>query len=259
MAGRKASAEEGFRPHFPRELARRALVQDASNYFGLSRNDVDDMYQAYHHLHKRQRYRKLLGEKKTLCFEEAFVVYVAMTVARPATIVEVGTQYGKSTRRILDMKEALGLEAQVVCYDISDDVQFFSREEARLVIEDITGRFREAVLDPLKPGLIYLDARPYALLKDVIGAFLDYTENAVLTIHDCGRGLCNPNMALAHDDLEISSHTGVWERYALAESLGVEDPLDTRLDDLTTDEHRVKIFNTPHGLAVVARRATLNQ
>ena len=73
----------------------------------------------------------------------------------------------------------------------------------------------------------------------------------MLALHDCGRGLCNPRMAIARDDPNVSSLTGVWERHVLGEAFGVADPLDPRLDATATDTHRLRVFDTPHGMAIV--------
>jgi hypothetical protein len=166
--------------------------------------------------------------------------------------VEVGTQHGKSTRRILDMVRLLELDSRVVCFDLRDEVVHFRPgDEAELVLGDITGRFHRAVLEAYEPGLIYLDVHAHSLLREAIIDTLTHTVSCVLAIHDCGRGLCNPRMTISRDDPEVTSLTGIWERYLLAELFGIADPLDDRLDAAESPSHRLGIFATRHGLGVI--------
>ena len=53
------------------------------------------------------------------------------------------------------------------------------------------------------------------------------------------------------DSALITSRTGHWERHVLAEIFGVDNPLDSSLDDRETETHRLRVFETPHGLAVI--------
>ena len=90
-------------------------------------------------------------------------------------------------------------------------------------------------------------------LREAIVATMEQGR-AVLAVHDCGRGLCNPRMAIAEDDPGVTSQTGVWERHVLADLFGVGDPLDPRLDAIESATHRMRIFDTTHGLALIAPR-----
>src|SRR5262249_54050436 len=123
-----------------------------------------------------------------------------------------------------------------------------------LVRRNLAGCFRKEVLGAFEPGLLYVDVHGYGLLREVLTETLAGPGTWALALHDCGRGLCNPQMTLARDDPNVTSLTGVWERHVLAEVFGVDDPLDTRLDRLETSTHRVQIFDTPHGLAVILPR-----
>jgi hypothetical protein len=215
---------------------------------------VEDKLRTYRSFHEEKGYERTLGELKTLCFEEAFLLYLALSVHRPRTIAEVGTQHGKSTRRILDMVDLLGLASRVVCFDRADEVRHFGPHEAELVLGDVTGRFRTAVLSACKPDLIFLDVHAYDLLKEAITETITAGGDCVLAVHDCGRGLCNPHMILTRDDPGVTSLTGIWERHVLAEVFGVDDPLSPRLDDVASATHRLRIFDTPHGLALITPR-----
>ena len=242
-----------YAPHIPDRVDHDKLAADAASFFGLAREDVARMLDSYRAVHESKGYARVFGELKTLCFEEAFLLGLAMSLHRPRTIVEVGTQHGKSTRRILDLAEWLGQTPRMVCLDTTDQVRHFASSEAELVIGDVTGRFRRDVLEAYDPDLIFLDAHGHALLREAIAATME-GHRAVLAIHDCGQGLCNLRMAIAPGDPNVTSLTGVWERHVLADLLGVAGPLDPGLDALETATHRLRIFDTPHGLALIAPR-----
>jgi hypothetical protein len=228
------------------------LFTDVGDLFDLDRLEVERRWQVYRALHDAKGYEQTLGEHKTLCLEEAFVLCVALGLARPRTIVEVGTQHGKSTRRILDMAEMLDLGCRVVCFDVADCARHFKPGvDAELILCDLSGRFRQAVVGKFEPGLIYLDVHSHALLSEAVAETLGHAPGCILAIHDCGRGLCNPRMTIRKDDANVSSSTGVWERYVLAEAVGIADPLDPRLDDMVTPTHRLRIFHTRHGLGML--------
>jgi hypothetical protein len=233
-----------------------ALLDDAAWFFGLARREVEARFNSYRSFHEVKGYARILGEFKTLCFEEAFLLYLILVLYRPRTVAEVGTQHGKSTRRLLDMVNLLGLVSRVVCFDRADEVRHFDPGEAELVVGDVSGRFREAVLGAYEPQLLFLDVHAYGPLREAVTETMARAGGCVLAVHDCGRGLCNPQMTLARDDPGVTSLTGVWERHVLAEVFGVDDPLSDRLDEVASPTHWMRIFDTPHGLAVIVPGAT---
>ncbi|MCE7938082.1 hypothetical protein DCC79_08940 [bacterium] len=242
-----------YEPYLPQVIDDGRLRSDLGRYLGLPAATIAAWWDEYAALSRAQGYAARMGERKTLCFEEAFILFALMRRYRPPTVVEIGTQYGRSTRRIIDMRRHLGLASRVVCFDVVDQVRFFEPSEAELVLRDVTDDVAATVLHAYPAGLIYLDAHPYALLQDVVRAVLADGRWA-LAIHDCAAGLCNPRMTLPRDEPEVTSRSGVWERHVLADIFGVPDPLSARLDDLETASHRLRVFGTPHGLAVILPR-----
>jgi hypothetical protein len=243
--------KNGYRLEFPRRVSRRRLLRELADLIGADLSEVRGWFEEYEHLHRRQRYAQRFGERKTLNFEEAFAIYAVLAHRRPTQpVVEIGTQHGRSTRRILDMLKQLGLSNDVVCFDVADQVQDFEPDEAELRIEDLTGRFREVVMEGIEPSLVFLDAHPYHLTREVITEVLD-RDVCVLAIHDCGRALCNPNMAIEKDDPNITSATGHWERHVLCEVFGVEDPMSDDIDHQVTPTHALRILQTAHGLGLI--------
>lgn len=245
------TAASDYRPFIPDRVDEGRLVEEAGRFFRLGRAEVEERLRSYRRFHEAKDYARTLGEYKTLCFEEAFLLSLALAAERPRTIVEIGTQHGKSTRRLIDLKNLLGLDGKIVCLDVADVVRHFAPAEAELMVENVTGRFAERVLRTYAPGLLFLDVHAYPLLREALVETLADPGRWLVALHDCGRGLCNPRMTLAKDDPNVSSSTGVWERHVLAEVFGVADPLSERLDDLETATRRLRIFSTPHGLAVI--------
>jgi len=247
----------GYYPDFP-EVSEATLLTEVADFFSISEDDATDLWKQYQTLQPRQYGEKFGGEweRKHLCTEEAFLLFMLLKKFRPSNIVEIGTQFGKSTRRIIDMKKMLGLTAPIVCYDIYDNVKHFKKEqEAELRLKDLTGCFKKEVLDALPPGLIYLDAHPYGLLEEVLGEVVK-DGRWLVAVHDCGLGLCNPHMTIPKSVYEyITSRTGLWERYVLAPLFGFKRPEDPAMNDTKNEAYRMRIFSTLHGLAVLVPRS----
>ncbi|MSU73682.1 hypothetical protein EXS56_00920 [Candidatus Kaiserbacteria bacterium] len=245
----------GYYPNFP-VASEEVLFAEIAAFFSISIEEVKSAWGEYQKLQPRQYGEKYGGEweKKHLCTEEAFLLFMLLKKFPVKNIVEIGTQYGKSTRRIIDMKNQLGVTAPIVCYDIVDNVKHFSPEEAELRLKDLTDTFKQEVLDRLPPGLIYLDAHPYGLLEEVLGETIK-DGRWVIAVHDCGLGLCNPKMTIPKSVYEyITSRTGLWERYVLADLFHFKKAEDPKMDDCANDTHRMHIFSTLHGLAVLVPR-----
>jgi hypothetical protein len=241
----------------PAQADRGLLQAQTADYFGLPLDQVAALYTEYSALHEQKDYAGQLGEDKTLCFEEAFLLFVAASIIRPQQVVEIGTQYGKSTRRILDMLQHLNLDATVTCFDIVNETRYIRADEVDFRQEDITNTFQTTVLDAIAPTLIYLDAHPYYLLKNVITEFLAWSQThpCFLAIHDCTPAYYVPLMLIPKDDPGIvTTKTGIWERHVLAEIFHAPN---SSLDDVRTPSHRLRVFATPNGLAMVAPQSLL--
>jgi glycosyltransferase involved in cell wall biosynthesis len=253
-SGTPPHPRSGFASVFREPVDQARLQSDVAALLGLSPARAAGLYRGCRALHEQERYAERLGESKTLTFEEAYVLYAVLATRRPACLVEIGTQAGRSARRLLDMRDALGLEAPLTCFDVEDGVEFVRRDEIEFVLGDVTGRLGRDVFDARPPGLVFLDAHPYRLVREAVGSVLADRRGWILAIHDGGPGQCNPHMAIGRDDPNVSSSTGVWERHLLAEAFGVADPLDPALDAAETATHRLRVFATQHGLAVVFPR-----
>jgi len=240
-----------YHPYIPTFTDIDKLCSDLHDLLGLEEIVLQTMWLEYWQFSQSQNYAETLGERKTLATEEAFIIYVLASKFHPQNLIEIGTQYGRSTRRIIDLVQKLGLNASVNCFDIANLVKHFSPDEANLVLKDITETVKEDIFDCYESGIIYLDAHPYYLLKNILETFLE-SQNWILVIHDCSPGLCNPKMELSRGDaLGITSLTGHWERHVLAEVFGVADVMSDQLNYGQTENHLRMIFDTPHGICVV--------
>jgi hypothetical protein len=255
-----------FTPFLPLLIDQRRLIADCVAFFPeFNEPEIRDHYRDYRKFHVRKNYEVTLGEVKTLAFEEAFILYLALFLLKPAQFVEIGSQHGKSARRVLDIVQFLNLPTKITCIDIENQLQFVTEQDVNLMLHDVADDFDTSVLAKFEPTLIHLDAHPYHLTRNALAHFLRWsTQNdAVLTLHDCAPGLYNPDMTIPKEKPElITSHTGHWERHVLADVFDVEQ---IRLDDFHTESHRLRIFRTRHGLAairpnrVLLKRAGLNE
>ena len=252
---RRFSGKPEYSPGYNPVMDRAAALATAAELWSISPSQARDLWDQHEAFVGNQGYGEEITAGKTLSFDESFFVYVLMARRRPRTIVEIGTQYGRSTRRIIDISKALGLEARVVCYDIADEVAFFQKgREAELRVRDITPHFRTEVMDDLKPDFVFLDARPRPLIEAVVSGIMASPGLGVLAIHDCARGICRRDAA----DIPLispTSMTGVWERHVLATAFGVADPLSPQLDSCARFGMRLRILNTRHGLAMLGRES----
>lgn len=241
-----------YKPVFLERVDHGRLVGEAAEFFRLPRGNVERMFQAYREYYEAQGYERTLGEWKTLTFEETFLLALPLSLTRPGVVVEIGTCEGKSSRRIIDLISYLGLESNFIGYDFANQLRYATPEEMDFRAEDLTGRFRTEILDRQPEGMIFLDTHGYDLVREVVHETINHFGNWTLAIHDCGRGLCNPRMTIPPDDpQQVTSLTGVWERYILAETFEIQDPASASLDFHETPIRRMRIFDTQHGLALI--------
>ncbi len=246
-----------FRPQIKSRVDYPVFFQEIHNYFHLSLEMIEQEFNTYKIFYTQMNYGTLLGETKTLCLEESFLIYLAAKNNLPQNFCEIGTQYGKSTRRILDIFRLLNVSPISYCYDIAKEIQFVSEKEVCFNLHDLTSDFEIEVLTKYSPELIFLDAHPYELLKKVISEFIKWSNShpSILAIHDCSSGLFLPKMRIPKNNPAlVTSRTGLWERHVLAELFQVPDE---KLDDHKTTTHHLKIFQTPHGLALIAPHSIL--
>src|SRR5262249_20346167 len=124
-----------YRPFIPERVDSNILLDEIADYCHLSKAAVETKLRTYRAFHDSKGYARTLGERKTLCFEEALILYVLLGQLRPQTIVEIGTRDGKSMRRILDIKSLLDLNAQVICFGHEIEIRHLQTNEVELISE----------------------------------------------------------------------------------------------------------------------------
>jgi len=240
----------GYFPHFPTPK-KEVLLKEISTTLGIPPKELEDTWSGYSEWVRSLDYSGKYGgpwEVKHLSTEEAFIIYCLMGRYPVSSIVEIGTQYGKSTRRLIDIKKRLKLDIPVHTFDIKDMVKYFTKDEATLHVKDVTNSFKRDVLDAFPPGLLNVDVHVYALLENVFRQVIE-DGRWIVAIHDCGMGLYNPHMAIGKSHPEfVTSTTGVWMRHVLAK---VFDAKQEELADLKKNAYRLRIFSTQHGLGVL--------
>jgi hypothetical protein len=239
-----------YRPYIPQVVDEQLLIKQASSFFHKPEEEISQNIHQYVTFAEEKGYKYILGERKTLSFEEAYILYIAIKILQPANIVEIGTQYGKSTRRIIDIVEMQNLASTITCYDVVDAIKFVTHQEVVLRIHDLTFDFTDEVLEKIQPELIFLDAHPYELLKNVIGAYLAWSKNmkSVLAIHDCSPGLFRATMTINKKE-NVTSRSGLWERHVLSELFNVNN---IELDECNNKSHKLRIFTSPHGIGLIS-------
>jgi glycosyltransferase involved in cell wall biosynthesis len=246
-----AIVAKSYRPKFREDADVQRVASELAALLGTDSGQLDHWLERYRELHRLGRYSERFGELKTLSFEEAFVLYAMLQQFELTQVVEIGSQAGKSTRRILDMLRDLGVNEPVVSFDVVDELEFVDRNEIEFHCKNLEGRFRESVLDRFAGGLIFLDAHPYGLIQEIVRETTSHPGNWVLAIHDCVAGLCNPHMSISPADPHVTSETGIWERHILAEAAEIPDPCSSALDDCRVGGSRLRVFSTRHGLALL--------
>ncbi|MBI2608838.1 MAG: hypothetical protein HYW47_04470 [Deltaproteobacteria bacterium] len=234
-----------------KEANEEAFLNEVSQTFSIDRNKIHLFWKEYLNIHKKNHYTERFGEHKTLNREETFILYLVQKLLRPETTVEIGCQYGNSTRRIIDIRKELNLTTKPIVFEVDDRVREFEKNEVEFYLEDVTQDIHKKLLNKYEGGMIYLDAHPYFLLENIISGVLN-TNNWVLCIHDCTVGLFNPKMKISKTAVKgITSKTGAWERYVLADLFGIANPSSPSLNNTETKTHRLRIFSTYHGLALI--------
>jgi|GEM_PF-639426 len=242
-----------FVPRHTPSVDPRRLVDDVAEAFGLDRTSVERMYGVYRAVHESNGYARTSGEVKTLCFEEAFILCVTMSLYRPQALLAVEPADGRALRRIVDIKGLLGLDCRVACFGHPFGPADVAPDEAEVIAADPIGRLAESAR-LRQAALVYLDRHEHALVDEAVRLALDWPGDLVLALHDAAPGLCNPHPTIAKGDPRVTSATGVWQRHVLAEAFGVSDPLSPALDRAETATHRLRVFETRHGLALITRK-----
>jgi hypothetical protein len=152
--------------------------------------------------------------KKTLSKRECEEIFYYFDQHRPQTMIELGTQYGCSTKIFVEIANFFGYKLNMHAFDIRDRIRssIVDRNEFHLHIEDITDKELET-LDLYSPDLVFLDAHPYKLTKNMVNACLRKQINFMchdisLDVHEKARQQSNN---FTNFDIYVA-----WELYVIA-------------------------------------------
>ena len=117
---------------------------------------------------------EILKKAKTLSKNECNSVFEYMRGKKEITLFEFGTQKGCSAAVFLQIGKYFGIKMDLHSWDIKDLVQksVVNKKDFTLHIEDITNRER-VVFDKYRPNLVFLDAHPYELTKNIVSICLE--------------------------------------------------------------------------------------
>jgi hypothetical protein len=200
--------------------------------------------------------RRTDGVAKSLDVAEGFAVWALVKHLRPPVVVELGVQYGVSSRLWKEALKRYVLAHELVLCDLEDKRRFISNDECTFLQADA-----RTVLPDLfasgQVGILHNDAHPYDLIKWSVQMGLEH-QVPVFTFHDVGRGPRGPfkrssyalssNLKMQHN--VNWSEYGHWERHVMAE-LFDETILDR--DSVENSHYRLHLFDSLFGLGVVQR------
>lgn len=194
------------------------------------------------------------GFAKSLDIAEGFVLWTLVKHLRPRVVVELGVQYGISSRLWKEALKAYVPQHELVLCDLNDRRLFISDSEARFYHKDA----RE-VLPKLfasgDVGILHNDAHPYDLIHWSVAEALSHKVPG-LTFHDVGNGKRGPTKIESHllsteekiAQSENWAEYGTWERHVMAE---VFDEALLKQDFAKSAKYSAGIFDSLFGLGIV--------
>lgn len=113
----------------------------------------------------------VLSQAKSLAKEEVRFASGYFASKKPSTMIELGVQYGCSARTWLELAKLHGLRFELLAYDIKDSIHddCVDRNEITFSLENITG-YEAVVLENFRPDLVFLDAHPLSLTRNMFRA-----------------------------------------------------------------------------------------
>lgn len=130
----------------------------------------------FNDFYKKSKMADILKKAKTLSAVECRAVFKYMKTYKPKTILEFGVQYGCSTRMFIEIAKSLGYKLNLHSWDIEEGYRFVKSNQFTFHKEDITGREKK-IIEEYKPNLIFLDAHPYNLTKNLMELCVDKKIN----------------------------------------------------------------------------------
>jgi len=242
-----------FQPEIRSIVDRRALLAGVTELWNLPPRLAEGLWEQFQSFYDQRNYAASLGEFKTFTFEETFILGALFTVSRPARVVQIGLDDGRATRRIIDLLRFLALPDKLLGFGDRDSIMYVDPAEIELQDLSAVSEWDVNSLENGRGGVVIVDCHRREIVLEILSRIRQTTAEWSLVLHDCGIGLCNPQMSDFSQDRPVSSATGVWQRHLLAEAFGVADPRSFELHDCRREFDRLRIFETQHGLGVVLK------
>lgn len=188
----------------------------------------------------------LAGIKTMDMVEVTALVSVLTAGKRPqARLLEVGTQYGLSTRIIHDVLKMRGVAPAIRTYDVDARKHLFDSAAVEFRCEDITGSCAE-VLDEFKPDAVFLDAHPWQLTYDL--ATEARKRRLLIFMHDVSDKIWEERLKRGKLPLEGNENNPAipWERKVLETMFGEAIHKHSH----ATGDYRIDIVDSCYGLAI---------
>lgn len=198
---------------------------------------------------------KILSKAKTIDKKECKEIYNYFVRKKPKRIFEFGVQYGCSTRFFLELSEFLKLPLELHSFDISNNVKYADPEKFKLHIKDITTNVDETFNELGYPDLVFLDAHPYKITKNLMNKCLN--ERIDFMAHDVSQKIGRIRASKRTNNFtNFSIDTGAeWELYTLCELIS-KDLWNN--DNYMSNDLQVKIITGRYGLGIVEHKEKEN-
>jgi len=196
----------------------------------------------------------ILTKAKTLDKKECFEIYKYFLQYRPLIIFEFGVQYGCSTRFFLELSNHLNLNVVLHSFDIKNNVKYAEFKQFFMHIQDITEHVDSVFKELPKPDLVFLDAHPYQLTKNIMKKCLKNQINFMT--HDVSQEIGKIRASKRTNQFtNFSPSTGAeWELYTICELISQDLWTSTSYHN---DKIDVKIITGKYGLAICQHKSQL--
>lgn len=193
----------------------------------------------------------MLKRAKTLSKKECNGIFDYMRDKKDIILLEFGTQYGCSTAVFLQIAKHLEININLHSWDVMDIVKkdIVDKRDFSLHIENITGR-EKFIFNEYKPNLVFLDAHPYDLTKNIVSICLE--RKIDFMCHDVSPEIYERTKRQTDNFINKSIKTkAAWELLILMEL--ISESLLTS-NGFTNDKIRVNCIRDKYGLAIIENK-----
>ena len=192
----------------------------------------------------------VLKVNRSLSKVECEHIYNYFKKYKPQVMFEFGVQNGCSTRAFMEIAKWCGYKLSLHSWDIVDELKCIDKKHFNFHLEDITDR-EEIKFDKYTPDLVYLDAHPYKLTRNIMEICLKRKINFMCHDVDFRIGLersCQRTKGFS--DLSVKTNAN-WELYLLGVLISTKL---WREDSYKDDNVKVQCIRDYCGLGIVKHR-----